>query len=154
MKKILVLLVLVAVPSVGFAKYCPTCLKTFQQQTVRGQTKTIYQWMLGALNQRKPIKYNNLKILFNKKVRITVNGKRVAYGTGEAYRYLLKMRQQQVLLNAQLQSLLVDGRQAAIQYQTISQRRGRKYRTLTIAILRFRGHQLLSWSSVRHTRKI
>ena len=154
MKKLFLLLGLLCLPTLGFAKYCPTCFQTFQVQTTRGKSKLFYHWLVIALNPNNPIKYKNFQTLFDKNITITSNGNRVAQGLPAAYRYLIRKRQQWPLLASSLKTMLVDGQQAAIEYQMITQHRGQKYRFLIITILEFKRHKVFDWTSVSYITKI
>lgn len=150
MRKVILFLLLLSLPSLGFAKQCPTCLKVFQSQTVRGQTRLLYQWLSKVMSPKNPLKYGNVKRLFNKNITITVNGNRMASGLPATYRYLMRLKRTQPLEDSKLRRILVDGQHAALQFQTITRQKGQRYRTLVITILEFKEHKLLYWHSVNH----
>lgn len=154
MKKAALLLILISLPLFAFAKYCPSCLNTFQVQTIRGQSQLLYRWMIKAMNPKNPLKQQNIKALFDKKITIFINGRRIATGLPATYQYLIRLRQQHPLLESKLRKLLVDQNYVAISYQKITGRKRNKYRTIVMAILEFKGHKLIEWRSLTHTTKI
>jgi len=153
-KKIIIFLCLLTLPLIGYAKYCPSCLNTFQAQTVHGQTELLFQWLMKVMNPKYPLKQQDIKHLFDKNASIIINGHRVARGFTGIRHYLVKIRRYDPLLEFKLRQLLVDQKQTVIAYQLVSKRRRHKYRSVIIAILEFKGSKLLYWWSVAHTTRI
>lgn len=151
MKKVFVFLLLFSLPTLSFAKYCPSCLETFQSQTVRGETQILYLWLMKIRNPKNPFKFKKFKLLYAKDIKMTVNGTVVVRGLPAAYRYFIHLRQKLPIKAYKLNNLLADGPNAALEYQIITQQKGRRYRSFVMVILQFKAHKLSSWSEVSHT---
>lgn len=153
-KEALLCLLFLTLPITTLAKHCPTCFSTFKAQTIRGQSETLFNWASKIAKPKNSLKYAEIKLLFDKDVTITVNGNRVASGWAGTYRYLVHLRIKRPLQESKLTKILVDGRESILQFQTITSEKRKKYRTLAIAILEFRAHKLLSWTSVNHVSSL
>ena len=150
MKRVLLFLCLLSAPVIVFAKYCPTCLQTYQNQTTRGQAQLFYRWSTAIMNPKNRIKSKDFRIVFSKNIKMVVNGTTVAYGIPAAYAYFMKIRSRNPVRVSQLQETVAEKNKAAIQYVTITRSRGRKHRNLVLAILGFEGHKIISYYGISH----
>jgi len=170
MKRSLFFFFLLLFPSLGFAKYCPACLKTFQAQTVRGQANVLYNWLNKTISGKIPLKLSDTERLFSKDTTININGKRVAMNVRGAYKFISAVVQEhQKLLESRLEQVIVDENDVVLRYQYITEQKRKvasrftipgakrlpgKYRTLAITVLRFKNHKVESWWEVRYIRRI
>lgn len=154
MKKILIVLLLSILPLLSFAKYCPTCLETFQGQTTRGQTQLFYRWLIKAMNPATPLNKKEISHLFSKKAVIYKNGQRKATGLNEITQYLKQLRETQSIVSAKMTKLLVDQNHGVIAYQTITKSKNTKKRNLIVAIIEYKGHKVIEWRCLSHSTMI
>jgi len=157
MKKALLGLLLLSLPWTGYAKYCPTCIHTYQTQTTRGHTHLVYQWVVRALRPDSAVTLKQFSTLFDDSATLTWNGKQVADDLNSAFRYFMKSQHQQPLVEAQLTQLLVDGeKHAALSYQLVTRQHNNHslHRSLVMVILTFKAHKVTNWQAVSYTQRI
>ena len=150
MKRALVLL-LILIPSIAFAKYCPTCLRTYQAQTPRGQTRVIYKWISRVGSGALPLDLPSVKQLFSEDAVITVNGKRMATGQQAIYDLFHTELLSKKLIESQMKQILTEGKNSSLKYEFITEKNGAKYRNLAITLFHFENHKITDWWDLRYT---
>lgn len=150
MKRFLFFCFFFFLPLLGYAKYCPSCFETYQSQTIHGRTNFFYYWMIQMMDPKNPIHREQFQYLFDKKIKILLNGATLALGVPDAFQYFLTSRQNNPVLRARLERILVDQNTSIIKFQTVFQKNKKRYRSIEISILDFKKHKIVSWNSVAY----